>query len=121
MTTSLLLLVAAAAIILTLVAPAVFLRHNLTLPLLGSSNVPDRDTDRVNAELRAITSIRETTSPPEPPKSTPEHPKQPQNAAPEQNGLSYRTHKGASPRASDGARPWAPGRRSEPRGQPAGG
>ncbi|WP_147287969.1 hypothetical protein [Nocardia pseudobrasiliensis] len=62
MITSILLLAAAAAMILALAAPSVFLRHNLTLPLLGSSEATDRDAERVDAELRAIISMRDMTS-----------------------------------------------------------
>ncbi|MCM6773409.1 hypothetical protein NDR87_07985 [Nocardia sp. CDC159] len=59
MIASLLLLAAAAAMITALAAPSLFLRHNLTLPLLGWTDVTDRDADRVDAELRAIISMRE--------------------------------------------------------------
>ncbi len=48
--------------VLALAAPSLFLRHNLTLPLLGSSEATDRDAQRVDAELRAIISMRDTTT-----------------------------------------------------------
>ncbi|MFF0490656.1 hypothetical protein ACFYTQ_16685 [Nocardia sp. NPDC004068] len=58
MIASLLLLAAAVAMILALAAPSLFLRHNLTLPLLGSTDHTDRDAERHEADLRAIVSLR---------------------------------------------------------------
>ncbi|MBF6330231.1 hypothetical protein [Nocardia transvalensis] len=59
MLSSLLLLVAAGALLLALATPSVFMHHGLTLPPLGSTDVIDRDAQRVDAELRAMVAMRE--------------------------------------------------------------
>ncbi|MFJ1461322.1 hypothetical protein [Nocardia sp. N2S4-5] len=46
-------------VLLIVLAVRVFLHHGLTLPPTGSSAVDDRDAQRVDLELRAITAMRE--------------------------------------------------------------
>lgn len=46
-------------VLLIVLAVRVFLHHGLTLPPTGSSTIDDRDAQRVDQELRAITAMRE--------------------------------------------------------------
>ncbi|GAB2705841.1 hypothetical protein [Nocardia thraciensis] len=46
-------------IVMIVLAMRVFLHHGITLPPTGSSNIDDRDAQRIDIELRAITGMRE--------------------------------------------------------------
>ncbi|MBB5918083.1 hypothetical protein BJY24_006995 [Nocardia transvalensis] len=45
--------------LLIVLAARVFLHHGITLPPTGSTAIDDRDAQRIDLELRAITGMRE--------------------------------------------------------------
>ncbi|MBF6174036.1 hypothetical protein [Nocardia blacklockiae] len=53
------LLLTALFVLMIVLAVRVFLHHGLTLPPTGYSAVDDRDAQRLDLEIRAITAMRE--------------------------------------------------------------